>query len=1114
MDEQLQSQHTRAFRQQFQNEDASKCALCDVVYLSDAHRFEHFQEAHSEETLEAFHATSALNVKSPTKSRVFNNPTLKKSAGSGEPALGPRPPSAESMKVEPVSRSQTPTRPTAENFAQLSLQQRQHATSPRSQLLEANSQPSAASPSSRKRAASDQPPAANPHQLSQIQSFQAQRRDASSGDVKLGVPGSAKVDPEFAGDHPYSLGSGTTNVQSQSFRKSLDSDLPGASHARKASSPTAMQRTDKSQRAIESAQPAIREKQGIGPVSSISRLASPEVSGYEPRSQGSPISRAIPHHTRGVFPVPSQARYPDLIMQPDSRPISNEQLAAEVKSIYAGLVMVEGKCISVDTMETTPEQQFTSEHWQALVALHRTLLHEHHDFLLASQHPSANSALRRLAAKYSMPGRMWKHGIHSFLELMRKHLPGSREYMIAFILLAYQMMALLYETVPAFEQTWVECLGDLGRYRMAVEDDDFRDRETWGGVARSWYSKAADSSPEIGRLYHHLAILAGPNALQKLFYYVKSLLCEQPFISARDSVLTLFDPLLSNNPPAFARSHPGDASFIRLHAKQFGRSSMDSSPELRKEYTNQLDGHIGRVTAKYNEAGVYTAVANIAGILGYGSLENGLIQAYYQTFNIALDVASGVQQASPPSQSRAVQQPVPSGGSQEITFDADQRMTQYFPQACQLAFDTFQIVLNRIGDKNILPYVYVFLVFTLGTFELQRHATAYLHEAYPWGQLAHFLNTLANSEDVDSHFDFFSESLRARPSKGDHKALPEDFLIRGQIWCKGFFSAEWFDDNRDVEERMLERASTSKARAERICAIGTRIASYSQWLHYDPAARRFTAKRGLFPSVTEARNEEAPVSLERSSSASPIDDSLEMLFIKKSAEYADFEEKSGLSRRMLMTVPASDTSAAAQLAVRNYTRLIFGWMMLLNEISFFNATVQGGGFDVVIPDAVISHLVFLEGVSLGDFKAREALHAIKNAIDQGKRVTIKTADGIDVTNQAFSTTSIKKPLNRSHDLEEFVEEATMKIARRESDRSLEDTRAPSEEARPAILISDDRKTRLKANGFRVAAIAHSFLNRVITQARRRSISRESSGAGRSGHRPESSSCIESVPRAL
>ena len=54
-----------------------------------------------------------------------------------------------------------------------------------------------------------------------------------------------------------------------------------------------------------------------------------------------------------------------------------------------------------------------------------TLLHEHHDFFLASQHPSASSALSKLAAKYSMPARVWRHGIHAFLEVLRHRLPDS-----------------------------------------------------------------------------------------------------------------------------------------------------------------------------------------------------------------------------------------------------------------------------------------------------------------------------------------------------------------------------------------------------------------------------------------------------------------------------------------------------------------------------------------------------------------------------------------------------------------------------------------------------------------------------------------------------------------
>jgi hypothetical protein len=45
----------------------------------------------------------------------------------------------------------------------------------------------------------------------------------------------------------------------------------------------------------------------------------------------------------------------------------------------------------------------------------------------------------------------------------------------------------VYETVSAFEDTWVECLGDLGRYRMGIEDQGDYDREVWASVSGSWF---------------------------------------------------------------------------------------------------------------------------------------------------------------------------------------------------------------------------------------------------------------------------------------------------------------------------------------------------------------------------------------------------------------------------------------------------------------------------------------------------------------------------------------------------------------------------------------------------------------------------------------------------
>ncbi|ERF69867.1 hypothetical protein EPUS_05409 [Endocarpon pusillum Z07020] len=194
-----------------------------------------------------------------------------------------------------------------------------------------------------------------------------------------------------------------------------------------------------------------------------------------------------------------------IFLHPESRPITQEQLVHEVKGIYAGLVMVKNKCLEIDQQQATTTTKLGAEQWQALVALHRTLLHEHHDFFLASQHPSSSPALGRLATKYSMPTRMWRHGIHSFLELLRYRLLDLGDHM------TYSMMAFLTESVPGFEETWIECLDDLTRYRMAIEEADIRDRKLWAAVAKMWYDKADDRSLHVGRIQHHFAVLARPS---------------------------------------------------------------------------------------------------------------------------------------------------------------------------------------------------------------------------------------------------------------------------------------------------------------------------------------------------------------------------------------------------------------------------------------------------------------------------------------------------------------------------------------------------------------------------------------------------------------------------
>lgn len=523
----------------------------------------------------------------------------------------------------------------------------------------------------------------------------------------------------------------------------------------------------------------------------------------------------------------------NIILQPETRPISQEQLVAEVKGIYAGLVMVEAKCIEVDNKQASlalaadsgAQPRLNNEQWQALIALHRTLLHEHHDFFLASQHPSSSPALRRLASKYAMPARMWRHGIHSFLELLRHRLPASLDHMLAFIYLAYSMMALLYETVPAFEDTWIECLGDLGRYRMAIEDDDPRDKDIWTGVARHWYSKASDKNPTTGRLYHHLAILARPNALQQLYYYAKSLCVVVPFASARESILTIFDPVLNtDNGYGQYRLPPFDTAFIKVHGLLFTRRDPGKVEPAIDHFISLLDNQIGRVTKKFMEQGYYISISNNVALLGFASKDNIIMKA------ISSEGSSDTHMEG-------------------TTATNESLATSSFKHAQHLSNASLKVVLQRLGDPNVLPFIHVTLVFMNYLCQFPR-AMDILGGEFPWLSLATMLNTLLLSCEPLSRIGNGEFPL---PEKDDFRPFPEDFAMRGLLWAANYFPQTWFLNKKtDEEEKYHELPSMLAQRKERILWLACRVASNTTWMQYDSTSG-FTVA-GMVPEPLESRS--------------------------------------------------------------------------------------------------------------------------------------------------------------------------------------------------------------------------------------------------------------------
>ncbi|KAK5711099.1 hypothetical protein LTR17_018556 [Elasticomyces elasticus] len=544
----------------------------------------------------------------------------------------------------------------------------------------------------------------------------------------------------------------------------------------------------------------------------------------------------------GFSCIAPKTQWPDLILQPDSSPVSEVQLTTEIKGIYAGLVIVEAKCIHLDAAQASNcSTDLEMGQWQALIALHRTLLYEHHDFLMATQHPSATPALKALPTKCSMPARMWKHGIHTFLEVLRHRRPASEEYMLSFIYLASQMMALLYETAPIFLDTWIECLGDLARYRMAIEEEK-ESHAQWGGVAASWYIKASDRHPQIGRLYHHLAILERPS-LRKFACYGKSLTCVVPFPNARDSLHTLCVPIAEEAQPALSLGLLSEASFCKLHALIFLGADQAT---LEQAYYSAISFLRQPKAFRWRDCGVPLAVANISALLGHGSHTN--------PFRIAFD--SMIQRAiqrSRPSHSGSDGPPNIGPDPMHGKSDETQRLLQVSKRLTLDSLHTAaQCLPGTASSKDSLAFFGVMFCFIHFLCRAKREAQhdpevrapldiAFGPDEIDWVCVAGLLNHLAHLQAVN--LSVFESAHRGGwlEQAGTAKPLPEDFSIRGLVWAYFAFPPGWFDTDEDEDWKgIIETAKTHKTRADRVLYYGFRIAIETQYFLYDAKSRTFS----------------------------------------------------------------------------------------------------------------------------------------------------------------------------------------------------------------------------------------------------------------------------------
>ncbi|PYH41701.1 uncharacterized protein BP01DRAFT_279189, partial [Aspergillus saccharolyticus JOP 1030-1] len=514
--------------------------------------------------------------------------------------------------------------------------------------------------------------------------------------------------------------------------------------------------------------------------------------------------------------------------------VTEEQLHNEALATYSGLDMCEKATMKYDkefSTEDVTDDEDLMKKFRVFTNVHLQLLQEHQDLLSLCSNSEAGPKVKSMPDTYMLTIRLWRHGIHDYLEIMRHHLPESLDYMLLFIHHSYSMLANLLAQAPAYEETWMECLGDLSRYRMAVETTDALERELWAGIAMAWYSRAADRNPDVGKFHHHLGVIARHDINQKLFYYTKSLLVEQPFQGTVTSILDIFSPFLKDS-EAMHRIPPVGA-YIAAHAFLFIGDFGNKLCRSVNTFLSHFNKYVTHLSQTFTMQGFFISACNIAAILGYGNQDSLLAPE----FDASNELGPLNPRETPPSVASLL---TPPEDLEKIKTDflasrdsPDLTPTLFY--GSYMTYKTISMLLDRIGDRHIYAACHVYLAF-LWCLALTPNGMKHMEAVVPWRKIAIFLNSLFRSyikPDIAEKSEF--------PVSEETTWVAEDFLIRGQCWSQRLYPPSFFDGAPSPDDgRHVELPSRDITRMYRCIWLGVRLSMFKRWITYDFDTRTFS----------------------------------------------------------------------------------------------------------------------------------------------------------------------------------------------------------------------------------------------------------------------------------
>ncbi|KAF7322791.1 PINc domain-containing protein [Mycena chlorophos] len=371
--------------------------------------------------------------------------------------------------------------------------------------------------------------------------------------------------------------------------------------------------------------------------------------------------------------------------------------AVQLKKLYRAITDLETKIKQEDSDETEDagrvllktrdgeneelERDQERDKWKKQISDHKELAELIHNLLAISLAPSVPASLRNIPTKYNIILRLWSFAFHKLLESLRRASFTSNlalEHLQDFIYYAYTFYTGLLEeqTLNSFKSGWLEALGDLARYKMAVAamvvggsdgsaaltaaavsaagstsdtlappagppaksisdapaariDDSPSpsigvaaarllevepEKERWRCIARDWYGMGIADQPGHGKLHHHLGLLSREVDREELrgVYH---------FVKSMTTLHTFMTSRESVLPmwsaTAQARRAVPEARqvdlFILLHGMLFTNIQLDDFSVTLARFIERLE-----IEGADERDWIMMAVINIGSILEYG----------------------------------------------------------------------------------------------------------------------------------------------------------------------------------------------------------------------------------------------------------------------------------------------------------------------------------------------------------------------------------------------------------------------------------------------------------------------------------------------------------------